>query len=70
MPVKPESRAEELYTRDTELLAPAVAAVAERDTSLAPLMTYVSEGAISSPSRFIELPDEIETDAPVLTVNI
>ena len=38
MPVKPESRAEELPP-EHELLDPAVAAVAERDTSLEPLIT-------------------------------
>ena len=42
----------------------------ERDTSLDPLITKVSAGAISKPSRFIELPDEIETEEPGLTVNI
>jgi hypothetical protein len=30
----------------------------------------VSSGAISNPSRVIELPEEIETDEPALTVNI
>ena len=30
----------------------------------------MSAGAISSPSRVIELPDEIDTDDPALTVYI
>ncbi|MEC7567583.1 MAG: hypothetical protein VYA01_01075, partial [Bacteroidota bacterium] len=69
-PVKPDSRAEVLYTRDTELLVSTVAAVAERETSLAPLIVYVSAGAISNPSIVMELPELMDRDDPSLTVNI
>ena len=59
-----------LKTRETDLLDSTVAAVAERETSLAPLMTYVLAGAILSPSRVMELFGGIETDEPELTVMI